>query len=64
MYRFSDNSLQLIHIFAGINHAIIVEPLLFLPFGVHLSMLLVPRLATAIAALYFFRYFLMVSNKL
>jgi len=36
----------------GINHSMIEDPLLFLPFGIHPVWLLVPRLAAAILAVY------------
>jgi len=36
----------------GINHSMIEDPLLFLPFGIHPVWLLVPRLAAAILAAY------------
>ncbi len=53
---FSPGMLQRLHISAGINHAVIEEPLLFLPLGIHPVMLWVPRLVVAALAVHLFNF--------
>lgn len=49
--------LETLHVSIGINHAIIEDPSLFLPLGVHPFWLWVPRLLAAFAAVHFLRIF-------
>jgi len=48
--EFSESDLERLHASIGINHAVIEDPVLFLPFGVHPFWLWVPRLAAAVFA--------------
>lgn len=50
---FSGNELERLHASIGINHAVIEDPVLFIPFGVHPFWLWVPRLAAAKVAVQF-----------
>lgn len=43
-------ALEKLHISIGVNHAVVEDPALFLPFGVNLLWLWIPRLITAIVA--------------
>jgi hypothetical protein len=45
--RLSSEKLKTLHISIGINHAIIEDPALFLPLGIHPFWLWIPRLVTA-----------------
>ncbi len=46
--------LQRLHLSIGINHAMIEDPLLFLPLGIGAFWLWIPRLVAAVAAVYFY----------
>lgn len=48
----SEEALEKLHLSIGINHAMIEDPALFLPFGIHPVWLWGPRLIAAIAAVY------------
>ena len=48
----SPKEVEKLQLSIGINHSMIEDPLLFLPFGIHPVWLLVPRLAAAILAVY------------
>jgi hypothetical protein len=48
----SPKEVEKLQLSIGINHSMIEDPLLFLPFGIHPIWLLVPRLAAAILAVY------------
>jgi hypothetical protein len=48
----SPQEVEKLQLSIGINHSMIEDPLLFLPFGIHPVWLLVPRLAAAILAVY------------
>jgi len=48
----SPKEVEKLQLSIGINHSMIEDPLLFLPFGIHLVWLCVPRLAAAILAVY------------
>lgn len=53
----SSEELESLHVSIGINHAMIEDPSLFLPLGVHPFWLWVPRLVAAFAAVHLFRLF-------
>jgi len=53
--HFSEPELERLQASIGINHAVIEDPVLFLPFSVHPFWLWVPRLVAAIAAVYVVR---------
>ncbi|MCK4534981.1 MAG: hypothetical protein KAT81_05565 [Syntrophobacterales bacterium] len=46
----ADEELERLHLSIGINHAVIEDPVLFLPFGIGLFWLWIPRLVMAIVA--------------
>ncbi|MEA3487144.1 MAG: iron transporter [Thermodesulfobacteriota bacterium] len=46
----TDEELEKLHLSIGINHAVIEDPVLFLPFGIGLFWLWIPRLVIAIVA--------------
>ncbi len=46
----TDEELERLHLSIGINHAVIEDPVLFLPFGIGLFWLWIPRLVIAIVA--------------
>ena len=48
--EFSESELGRLHASIGINHAVIEDPVLFIPFGVHPFWLWVPRLVAAVIA--------------
>ncbi|MBW2593034.1 MAG: iron transporter [Deltaproteobacteria bacterium] len=48
--RFERSLLERLHISIGINHSIVEDPVLFLPFGIHPFWLWVPRLLCAMLA--------------
>jgi hypothetical protein len=48
----SPKEVEKLQLSIGINHSMIEDPLLFLPFGIHPVWLLAPRLAAAILAVY------------
>lgn len=50
--RLGPKEVEKLQLSIGINHSMIEDPLLFLPFGIHPVWLLVPRLAAAILAVY------------
>jgi len=50
--RYSREELERLHLSIGINHAMIEDPLLFVPLGVGAFWLWIPRLAAAVAAVY------------
>jgi len=45
-----DEELEKLHLSIGINHAVIEDPLMFLPFGISLFWLWIPRLVMAMVA--------------
>ena len=61
--HFSDNALHRLHISSAINHAVIEEPLMFLPLGIHPVMLWGPRLIAAAVAVHLFRFGLVLRDK-
>jgi len=50
--RYSREELERLHLSIGINHAMIEDPLLFVPLGIGAFWLWIPRLAAAVAAVY------------
>ncbi|MCD6486123.1 MAG: hypothetical protein J7K35_02180 [Syntrophobacterales bacterium] len=48
----TDEELERLHLSIGINHAVIEDPALFLPFGIGLFWLWIPRLVMAIVAVH------------
>jgi spore maturation protein SpmB len=54
--------LQRLHLSIGINHAMIEDPLLFLPLGIGAFWLWIPRLVAAVAAVYFYNLLVKVKN--
>lgn len=58
--QFSESSIRRLHFSAGINHAIIEEPLMFLPLGIHPVMLWVPRLVAAAVVVHLLRLWLLI----
>jgi len=55
---FKKEDLNKLHLSIGINHAMIEDPALFLPFGLPLFWLWIPRLVAAIAATWLYSFFL------
>jgi hypothetical protein len=60
--QYGREELQRLHLSIGINHAMIEDPLLFLPLGIGAFWLWIPRLVAAVAAVYFYN-FLMKLKK-
>jgi len=52
--HYEPEELQRLHLSIGINHAMIEDPLLFLPLGIGAFWLWIPRLVAAVAAVYFY----------
>lgn len=48
--EYSEEELAKLHLSIGINHALIEDPALFLPLGIHAFWLWIPRLVTAVIA--------------
>jgi hypothetical protein len=55
--------LEQLHLSIGINHAMIEDPALFLPLGVHPFWLWIPRLITAIVAVRLLHLFRLITRK-
>jgi hypothetical protein len=55
---FKQQDLNKLHLSVGINHAMIEDPALFLPFGLPLFWLWIPRIAAAIIATWMYTLFL------
>jgi hypothetical protein len=53
--KISKDDLEDLHLSIGINHAVIEDPLLFLPLGIHPLWLWIPRLISAFAAVHVVR---------
>jgi hypothetical protein len=56
--NFEKQELNKLHLSIGINHAMIEDPALFLPFGLPLFWLWIPRIAAAIIATWMYTLFL------
>ncbi len=60
--HYDQEELQRLHLSIGINHAMIEDPLLFLPLGIGAFWLWIPRLVAAVAAVYFYNLLVKVKN--
>ncbi len=60
--HYDREELQRLHLSIGINHAMIEDPLLFLPLGIGAFWLWIPRLVAAVAAVYFHRFLVKVKS--
>ena len=60
--HYDRQELQRLHLSIGINHAMIEDPLLFLPLGIGAFWLWIPRLVAAVAAVYFYNFLMKVKN--
>ena len=61
--RLSPDQLKTLHVSIGINHAMVEDPSLFLPLGVHPFWLWIPRLVTAVAFTQAYRLWLWMKNS-
>jgi len=61
--RFSPEQLKTLHVSIGINHAMVEDPALFLPLGIHPFWLWVPRLLAALAFTQAFRLWLWAKSR-
>jgi hypothetical protein len=61
--RLHPDQLKPLHISIGINHAMIEDPVMFLPLGIHPLWLWIPRLAVAIVFTHAYRFGLWVSKR-
>lgn len=59
---YSREELQRLHLSIGINHAMIEDPLLFLPLGIGAFWVWVPRLVAAVVAVYFYNLLVKIKN--
>ena len=59
---YTREELERLHLSIGINHAMIEDPLLFLPLGIGAFWLWVPRLVAAMAAVHCYRFFRRIKN--
>ena len=60
--HYDQEELQRLHLSIGINHAMIEDPLLFLPLGIGAFWLWIPRLVAAVAAVYFYNFWMKIKN--
>lgn len=56
-------ALEKLHISIGINHAVVEDPALFLPFGINLLWLWIPRIITAVVFVQLYRLWSRVSSR-
>ena len=61
--RLSPDQLKTLHVSIGINHAMVEDPSLFLPLGVHPFWLWIPRLVTAVAFTQAYRLWLWMKKS-
>ncbi len=61
--RLPPDALERLHLSIGINHAMIEDPVLFLPLGVHPLWLWGPRLAAAVLAVHLHRAFVRLRSR-
>lgn len=61
--NFSTEELERLHISIGINHSMVEDPMLFASLGLNIFWLWIPRLLTAIVAVYLFDIWIKWSNK-
>ncbi len=59
---YKKQDLKKLHLFIGINHAMIEDPALFLPFGLPVLWLWIPRLLAAMAATWLYTLFLSIRS--
>ena len=52
--RINEVALEKLHISIGINHAVVEDPALFLPFGINLLWLWIPRIMMAVVAVHLY----------
>lgn len=60
--RLSPELLKPLHVSIGINHALVEDPALFLPLGIHPFWLWIPRLATAVIFTHAYRLWLLTQK--
>jgi len=60
--HYDREELQRLHLSIGSNHAMIEDPLLFLPLGIGAFWLWIPRLVAAVAAVHFYNFEVKVKN--
>lgn len=58
-----EEELKKVHLTMGINHAMIEDPLLFLPLGLNLLLLYIPRMIAAIIAVQIFNLWLRIRKS-
>ncbi len=61
--RFDSMVLEKLHISIGINHSIVEDPALFLPFGINLFWLWIPRIIMAIVAVQLYNMWIRVCSR-
>jgi hypothetical protein len=61
-HRLPAEQLKTLHVSIGINHAMVEDPSLFLPLGIHPLWLWIPRLLTAMAFTHTYRLWLWTKN--
>ncbi len=61
--RFPPEQLKPLHVSIGINHAMVEDPSLFLPLGIHPFWLWIPRLVTAVAFTHAYRLWLWIQKR-
>ena len=61
--HYTREELERLHLSIGINHAMIEDPLLFLPLGVGAFWLWIPRLAAAVLAVHLYRFLMKAKGS-
>jgi hypothetical protein len=61
--RIGADQLKTLHVSIGINHAMVEDPALFLPLGIHPFWLWVPRLVIAVVFTHCFRLWLWTRRR-
>jgi hypothetical protein len=61
--RLAPQQLKTLHVSIGINHAMVEDPALFLPLGIHPFWLWIPRLVTAVAFTHTYRLWLWTKKR-
>ena len=61
--HFEARELDRLHVSIGINHSMIEDPALFLPLGIHLFWLWIPRLVAAMVAVRIYDLFLLLHRR-
>lgn len=62
-HRLTAEQLKSLHVSIGINHAVVEDPALFLPFGIHPFWLWIPRLVTAVVFTYIYHLWRWIKNR-